>query len=467
MEQFDVQPLYRALVENAQDILGVLTPAGVIVTVSPAVRRVLGLSPERLRGRHWIDQIHPDDRALARRWLASCSADDEHHQQVQVRAGRPPTWRVVQLAGVSVTEDAYTNRIVFSARDATDEVAATSLLAEREARFRSAFHDAPIGKVMLNAEGRILDSNRAFASIIDRWSTELEGEDFLEIFRNAAGVDALRDAWSRAAEESRGEVAVTFDRRGRPAHLRILFAPVAAKGEAHALAQVQDFSARIEAEMALERNLQNLRKSNKRLQEVAWMASHDLKEPLRGLVGSLQLILRRHKDLIGDTERETAEQAVTQAKALRERLDALEAEVGHGREGASEMLVFGDLVTEWTNVHALEIEQAGVQVDFSELPSFRTDRRVGASFQSILDQVLTWNGAMSEPGKVMLKGIWGDGQWRLAVDTAAPAGLQAATLDEPGGELFGLRSEIEERGAELAVSENDGRLILTLQVAPD
>ena len=44
MERFDVQPLYRALVENAQDILGVLTPAGVVVTVSPAVRRVLGLA---------------------------------------------------------------------------------------------------------------------------------------------------------------------------------------------------------------------------------------------------------------------------------------------------------------------------------------------------------------------------------------------------------------------------------------
>ncbi len=467
MEQFDVQPLYRALVENAQDILGVLTPAGVIVTVSPAVRRVLGLSPERLRGRHWIDQIHPDDRALARRWLASCSADDEHHQQVQVRAGRPPLWRVVQLAGVSVTEDAYTNRIVFSARDATDEVAATSLLAEREARFRSAFHDAPIGKVMLNAAGMILDSNRAFAKIIDRWSTELEGENFLEIFRDAGGVEALSEAWSRAGEESRGEVAVTFDRRGRAAHLRILFAPVAAKGEAHALAQVQDFSARIEAELALERNLQNLRKSNKRLQEMAWMASHDLKEPLRGMVGSLQLILRRHKELISDTERETAQQAIAQAKALRERLDALEAEVGHGRSGSSEMLAFGDLVNEWNQVHALEIEQARVSIEYSELPSFRTDRRVGASFQSILDQVLAWNAVLADASKVAIKGIWKDGQWQLSVDTAAPGGLQVETLSEPGGELFGLRSEIEERGAELAVAGGDGRLVLSLQVAPD
>lgn len=197
------------------------------------------------------------------------------------------------------------------------------------------------------------------------------------------------------------------------------------------------------------------------------MASHDLKEPLRGMVGSLQLILRRHKDLISETERDTAEQAIAQAKTLRARLDALEAEVGHGRSGSSEMLEFGALVDEWTHVHALEIEQAGAQVEFNELPSFRTDRRIGASFQSILDQVLAWNSALPASGSILLKGIWKDGQWQLAVDSAAPPALQVATLSEPGGELFGLRSEIEERGAELGVSESDGRLILTLLVAPD
>ena len=110
MERFDVQPLYRALVENAQDILGVLTPAGVVVTVSPAVRRVLGLAPERLQGRHWIDQIHPDDRASARRWLAACQ-DEDAHRTVTLRAGRPGQWRTLALAGIRVQEEAHLSLI--------------------------------------------------------------------------------------------------------------------------------------------------------------------------------------------------------------------------------------------------------------------------------------------------------------------------------------------------------------------
>lgn len=469
MEHFDVQPLYRALVENAQDILGVLTSAGVIVTISPAVRRVLGLHPDRLRGRHWIDQIHPDDRTMARRWMVSCAANDENHQRLQVRAGRPPTWRVLELSGVSVPEDAYTSRIVFSARDATDEVAATQLLAEREARFRSAFHDAPIGKALLDSQARVLEANRAFATILDRWSTELEGENFLEYFADAEGCESLQRAWSEASESSKREVALTLDRRGRPVHLRVLFAPVVARGEAFALARVQDFTARIEAELALERNLQQLRQNNKRLHEMAWMASHDLKEPLRGMVGSLQLILRRHGDQLGDVEKSTAEQAVQQAKVLRQRLDTLEKEVGAGGGDYVDMLVLGDLLTEWTTVHQSEIEHARVMIQAGDMPSFRADRRVGASFQSLLDQALAWATAADDPAPQMrLDSQWSSHGWTLSVQTTAPGGLQAETLTEPGGELFGLRSEIEERGAELRIDRSGvAELVLRLLVTPD
>lgn len=466
MDRFDVQPLYRALVENAQDILGVLTPQGVIVTVSPAVRRVLSLSPERLRGRHWIDQVHPDDRAQVRQWLASCTSD-EIHRRVIVRAGRPPIWRTLELSGVLVPEDTYTHRIVFSARDATEELAATALLEEREARFRSAFHDAPIGKVMLSSEGTILDSNRAFSSLVDRWSTELEGANFLDLFAKSEGFEALKEAWENAADNKRPEIAISCERQGRPAHFRIMFALVAAKGEAFALAQVQDMTARIEAERALERNLHNLRASNRQLHDMAWMASHDLKEPLRGLVGSLQLILRRHGETLGETERDTAQQAVAQAKALRQRLDEMEAQMTRERSGSSEMLGFGELAEEWMNVHAVEIQQAGLQVKLRELPSFRVDRRIGASFQSLLDQALH-ESVVAHGGEVLtVQGVWSDSRWRLSVDIPAAPGLQGVTLAEPGGPLFGLRSEIEERGAEFSVEDQGSRLRLSMLVAPD
>ncbi len=463
MERFDVQPLYRALVENAQDILGVLTPAGVVVTVSPAVRRVLGLAPERLQGRHWIDQIHPDDRASARRWLAACQ-DEDAHRTVTLRAGRPGQWRTLALAGIRVQEEAHLARVVFSARDATEEAAALALLEEREARFRSAFHDAPIGKALLDKQGRILDANRALAALLDRWSSELEGVHYADLFAGAEGMDALQQAWAqRHADAPRRELALRLERRGRPAHLQLTLASVGSDGEADALLQVLDLSSRVEAEQALERNLVQLRDSHAQLGELAWMASHDLKEPLRGLVGSLQLILRRHGDALADSERQTAEQAVAQAKALRGKLDALEARVGQMREDAAQQsLDPAAIAREWAAGRAAALASGGLEL--GELPSLRTDAGLGEALPMLLDALLA---ALEREGlapRLHLEGGWSQGRWQLRL--SAPPLAAGPSLLEAGGALFPARSRLAEQGAELRAEALGDALKLHIALQP-
>lgn len=469
MEKLAIQPLYRALVENAQDVLGVLTPQGVVVTASPALRRVLQLHPERLQGRHWVDRVHPDDRAAYRRWLDAC-ADGDSHQSLQVRAGRPGFWRTLVMSGVRVHEDAYTDRIVFSARDATEEVAATAALAEREARFRSAFHDAPIGKVLLDAQGHILDANRSFAELVNRWASELEGLVFLELLAGSQGFDEIERGWEQLRTgETPAELPLSYDRRGRMVHLRITFALVGAEGEAFAMAQILDLTARIEAERALERNLVQLRQSHERLHDMAWMASHDLKEPLRGLVGSLQLIVRRHKDVLSETERSTAQQAVDQAKRLRARLDELETQVSAMQETAApqEMLALDAIVDEWQDVHSPDLQSLGVALDRTELPQVRGQARLGATLQSLLDQCLAWIQSGQMRGDLRIRGSWSGGHWLIRVSALAEPLEQPQAWLEPGGSLFSLRSEAQERGADLLLEQPGEERCLSLRFRPD
>ena len=52
---------FRALIENASDIITVLDGDGTIRYESPSLERVLGYKPEELIGKNVLELVHPDD----------------------------------------------------------------------------------------------------------------------------------------------------------------------------------------------------------------------------------------------------------------------------------------------------------------------------------------------------------------------------------------------------------------------
>src|SRR5262249_7852712 len=54
---------FRSMIENAQDVITIVSPDGRLVYNSPAVERVLGYPPEALAGRNAFELIHREDHA--------------------------------------------------------------------------------------------------------------------------------------------------------------------------------------------------------------------------------------------------------------------------------------------------------------------------------------------------------------------------------------------------------------------
>jgi PAS domain S-box-containing protein len=61
----------RALVDNAQDLIGSLDESGKVIAINPASTKLLGITPEEINGKYFIDTLRRDDVSPALGYLAA------------------------------------------------------------------------------------------------------------------------------------------------------------------------------------------------------------------------------------------------------------------------------------------------------------------------------------------------------------------------------------------------------------
>jgi signal transduction histidine kinase len=137
-----------------------------------------------------------------------------------------------------------------------------------------------------------------------------------------------------------------------------------------------------------------LARSNAELERFAYVASHDLREPLRTITGFLGLLSRRHGERLGEDGREFVGLAVQGAK----RMDELIAELlEYSRAGRRETIAEPtDLDVAWRvavrNLSAA-IADAGAEVTAGPLPVVMADRgEMVQVLQNLLGNALKYRG---------------------------------------------------------------------------
>lgn len=145
----------------------------------------------------------------------------------------------------------------------------------------------------------------------------------------------------------------------------------------------------------LEKMTNELRRSNAELQQFAYVASHDLQEPLHVIKGFLNLFEKRYKDKLDEKGREFISFTIDGAKRMQDLIrDLLEfSRVGHkGKEfKPTECSVI--LERALFNLKAA-IEKSGAQVTYNNLPIIMADATQFTSlFQNLIGNAIKFHGA--------------------------------------------------------------------------
>ena len=162
---------------------------------------------------------------------------------------------------------------------------------------------------------------------------------------------------------------------------------------------VTELSSLREAHDQLDEQARELARSNAELEQFAYVASHDLQEPLRKVASFCQLIEQRYEDQLDDRGKQYIAFAVDGAKRMQQLINDLLAFSRVGRSAAEQPIVAGDDVLRQALAALSEsIEESGAQIEAGPLPSVRAEPTLlAAVFQNLIGNALKFHGDDGPP----------------------------------------------------------------------
>ncbi len=157
---------------------------------------------------------------------------------------------------------------------------------------------------------------------------------------------------------------------------------------------LQELSATQENNAVLQAHATELQRSNSELEQFAYVASHDLQEPLRKVASFTQLLQRRYAGKLDARADQYIEFAVDGAKRMQALINDLLAYSRVGRSDREPALVSSDAALTQARANLAEqIEGTGATIETGHLPLVLAELPLLiAVFQNLLSNALKFNG---------------------------------------------------------------------------
>ncbi len=208
-----------------------------------------------------------------------------------------------------------------------EKILTMKALIKSDAVFRSYFELPLHGLAVTSVEKGWLKVNDHLCSILGYTREEIVRMTWAEM-THPRDLDADVEQFNRllAGQIEKYEMEKRFVRKDGAVVLTAIAAGCVREADGaadHFICSIDDITARKAGEEKLAETIAELRASNRDLEQFAYIASHDMQEPLRMVAGYVQLLERRYKDKLDQDANDFIGFAVDGALRMRQLIDSL------------------------------------------------------------------------------------------------------------------------------------------------
>ncbi len=401
---------FRLLFQQAAVGIKRMDPAGRLLEVNDTLCEILGYSRGEMLRLSLSEITHPDDRAAERAELARLLAREVSSYSMEKRCLRKDGGMIwVRVTSSLPSGSGPVEWWISVVEDITKRKEVEAALQQSERRLRQILDALPVAVFLSDAKGNIIFTNSA----VDRiWGISAHvGRDQYGAYGGqwrGTGKPVEPDQWALARTLESGkpfinELAEIPGSGSEPRLIHNFSLPIL--GDDGRLTGVvvvtEDVTERVhaqeqlrDAKEAAERAAADLARSNKDLEQFAYVASHDLQEPLRAVGGFMSMLRKEYSGKLDAEAHEYIEQAVEGAERMQALINDLLTYSRVGSRGGVMRRVEMKTALEdaLTNLRTA-IAESGAKVTHGPLPAITADAsQMVQLFQNLIGNAIKFHG---------------------------------------------------------------------------